>query len=78
MARTRRWIDRAKRTTRRSTESFFATLECELLQGVDFATRLEARMAVVSWIEGWSNPTVASPPSTTPAPRTTKGPSPLE
>jgi transposase InsO family protein len=38
------------------TESFFATLECELLRGASFATRLEARMAVFAWIEGWYNP----------------------
>ena len=38
------------------TESFFATLECELLQQQPFATRLEARMAVFAWIEGWYNP----------------------
>ena len=37
-------------------ESFFATLECELLDREDFATRAEARMAVFEFIEGWYNP----------------------
>ncbi len=37
-------------------ESFFATLECELLDREHFATRAEARMAVFGFIEGWYNP----------------------
>jgi putative transposase len=37
-------------------ESFFATLECELLDRTRFATQAEARMAVFEWIEGWYNP----------------------
>ena len=37
-------------------ESFFATLECELLDREQFATRAEARLAVFSFIEGWYNP----------------------
>ncbi len=37
-------------------ESFFATLECELLDREYFATRVEARMAVFGFIEGWYNP----------------------
>lgn len=37
-------------------ESFFATLECELLDREQFATRTEARMAVFRFIEGWYNP----------------------
>lgn len=36
-------------------ESFFATLECELLDRTRFATRTEARMAVFHFIEGWYN-----------------------
>lgn len=36
-------------------ESFFATLECELLDREQFATRSEARMAVFDFIEGWYN-----------------------
>ena len=37
-------------------ESFFATLECELLDRRKFATKAEARMAVFEFIEGWYNP----------------------
>jgi putative transposase len=37
-------------------ESFFATLECELLQRRKFKTKAEARMAVFVFIEGWYNP----------------------
>ena len=37
-------------------ESFFATLECELLDHRRFKTQSEARMAVFEFIEGWYNP----------------------
>ena len=37
-------------------ESFFASLECELIERQNFKTRTEARMSVFSWIEGWYNP----------------------
>ena len=37
-------------------ESFFATLECELLDRTRFATQREAHFAVFEWIEGWYNP----------------------
>src|SRR5262249_42280704 len=37
-------------------ESFFATLECELLERRSFKTQIEARMAVFDFIEGWCNP----------------------
>jgi putative transposase len=37
-------------------ESFFATLECELLDRRRFAFQAEARMACFSFIEGWYNP----------------------
>jgi putative transposase len=37
-------------------ESFFATLECELLCRNRFKNREEARMAVFEFIEGWYNP----------------------
>jgi putative transposase len=37
-------------------ESFFATLECELLDRRRFATQVEARLAVFDFIEGWYNP----------------------
>src|SRR4030095_6702020 len=38
-------------------ESFFATLECELLERRRFASQVEARMACFSFIEGFYNPT---------------------
>jgi len=37
-------------------ESFFATLECELLDRRRFKTQAEARMAIFEFIEGWYNP----------------------
>ena len=37
-------------------ESFFATLECELLDRRRFRTQAEARMAVFEFIEGFYNP----------------------
>ena len=37
-------------------ESFFATLECELLDRSRFASQAEAKMACFSFIEGWYNP----------------------
>jgi len=37
-------------------ESFFATLECELLDRHRFATQAEARVAVFDFIEGFYNP----------------------
>ncbi len=37
-------------------ESFFATLERELLSRRRFKTQAEAKMAVFEWIEGWYNP----------------------
>jgi len=37
-------------------ESFFATLECELLDRSRFQTQVEARMAVFEYLEGWYNP----------------------
>ena len=36
-------------------ESFFATLECELLDRRSFRTHAEAKMAIFEWIEGWYN-----------------------
>jgi putative transposase len=38
-------------------ESFFATLECELLDRVVLRTPAEGRTAVFDFIEGWYNPT---------------------
>ena len=37
-------------------ESFFATLECELLDRRRFRSQAEARRAVFDFIEGWYNP----------------------
>jgi putative transposase len=37
-------------------ESFFATLECELLDRRRFTSQAEARVACFSFIEGWYNP----------------------
>jgi putative transposase len=37
-------------------ESFFATLECELLDRHRFKNQVEARLAVFDFIEGWYNP----------------------
>lgn len=38
------------------TESFFAALECELLDRQPFRSQAEAKLAVFDWIEGWYNP----------------------
>jgi putative transposase len=37
-------------------ESFFASLECELIDRRSFKTKTEARLALFTWIEGWYNP----------------------
>jgi putative transposase len=37
-------------------ESFFATLECELLERKRFRNQAEAKMAVFDFIEAWYNP----------------------
>ena len=37
-------------------ESFFSTLECELLDRYRFKTQVDARMAIFRYIEGWYNP----------------------
>ncbi len=37
-------------------ESFFASLECELLDRYTFKTKAQARKAVFSWVEAWYNP----------------------
>jgi putative transposase len=37
-------------------ESFFATLECELLDRHRFRTPADARLAIFDFIEGWYNP----------------------
>ena len=37
-------------------ESFFASLECELLDRRPLKSKAEARFALFSYIEGWHNP----------------------
>ena len=37
-------------------ESFFATLEREVLNRCRFRSQAEARMAIFQWLEGWYNP----------------------
>ena len=37
-------------------ESFFASLECELIARRTWKTKSEARMAIFEWIETWYNP----------------------
>jgi len=37
-------------------ESFFATLECELIDRLTFRNHRQARIAVFRWIEAWYNP----------------------
>jgi putative transposase len=37
-------------------ESFFASLECELLDQRRFHSQAEARMAILTRIESWYNP----------------------
>ena len=37
-------------------QSFFASLECELIDRRSWKSFAEARMAIFTWIEGWYNP----------------------
>lgn len=37
-------------------ESFFASLECELLDRRSFRSKTEGRLALFTWLEGWYNP----------------------
>mgnify|MGYP000284655872 CR=1 FL=1 len=37
-------------------ESFFATLECELIARRTWETKTQARLAIFTWIEAWYNP----------------------
>ena len=37
-------------------ESFFATLECELVDRHTFRSHADARLAIFNFIEGWYNP----------------------
>lgn len=34
------------------TESFFASMECELIDGLSFKTKTEDRLAASTWIKG--------------------------
>ena len=38
-------------------ESFFASLECELIDRRSWKNKTEARLAIFTWIESWHNPT---------------------
>ena len=40
----------------RGMETYFASLECELIDRQTFRTQAEARMAIFEYIEGWYNP----------------------
>ena len=37
-------------------ESFFASLECELIDRLTWKTKADARLAVFTWIESWYKP----------------------
>ena len=37
-------------------ESFFATLECELIDRATFRSHAEPKIAIFQFIEGWYNP----------------------
>ena len=37
-------------------ESFFATLECELIDRRSWKTKAEAKTAIFTWVEAWYNP----------------------
>ncbi|MGN9846598.1 IS3 family transposase [Nonomuraea sp. H19] len=55
------------------TESFFASLECELIDRRTFRTRSEAERALFSYIEGFYNPRRRHPPTVTSALPNTSG-----
>ena len=52
-----RWARSATAYDNAMCESFFATLECELLDRITLETPAEGRVAVFHFIEGWYNPT---------------------
>ena len=59
-------------------ESFFGTMQLELLDRKTWDTRAELASAIFEWIEGWYNPQRRhTPRSTTSARSTTNGGSPL-
>jgi putative transposase len=37
-------------------QSFFATLECELINRRSWKTKAQARLTIFTWIESWYNP----------------------
>ena len=37
-------------------ESFFASLECEVINRYSWKTKTEARLKIFTWIEAWYNP----------------------
>lgn len=45
-----------RRLRQRDAESFFASLECEMIDRRSFKTKTEARLTVFTWIEGKYNP----------------------
>src|SRR5216683_6377786 len=49
-------MDHKRRSYNALCESFFATLECELLDRERFRTQADARLAIFDFIEGWYNP----------------------
>jgi hypothetical protein len=51
-----RWARSATRMNNAMCESFFATLECELLDRCRFKTQTEAHRAALEFIEGFYNP----------------------
>lgn len=40
----------------RQVQSFFATLECEVIDRREFQTKAVARIVCLEFIEGWHNP----------------------
>jgi putative transposase len=55
-ANLRMQVKRSGRNYNAMAESFFASLECELLNRHAFKTKSEARTALFTYIEGWYNP----------------------
>ncbi|WP_372430443.1 integrase core domain-containing protein [Janibacter melonis] len=43
-------------------ESFWSTMQRELLDRRHWTSRVDLAAAIFEWIEGWYNPTVATPP----------------
>lgn len=45
------------------TESFWSTVQRELLDRHDWDTRVDLAAAIFEWIEGWHKPAAGTPPS---------------